>query len=135
MQIVPLGVHAPDDFDAAFAAMTEKPPDAILMATHISTVLNRQRVIDFAATHRLPAIDEYAFLAHDGGLMAYGPNMDAIFDRAAGLVDQILKGDSPADLPLEPPTRFDLAVDLETAKTLGLTIPESILVRADDVIE
>jgi len=135
MQIVPLGVHAPDDFDAAFAAMTEKPPDAILMVTDILTVLNRKRVIDFAAAHRLPAIYEYAFLAHDGGLMAYGPNVDAIFDRAAGLADQILKGANPADLPLELPTRFDLAVNLETAKALGLTIPESILVRADDVIE
>ena len=135
MQIVPLGVHAPDDFDAAFAAMTEKPPDAILMVTDILTVLNRKRVMDFAAAHRLPAIYEYAFLAHDGGLMAYGPNLDAIFDRAAGLADQILKGASPADLPLELPTRFDLAVNLETAKILGLTIPESILVRADDVIE
>ena len=135
MQIVPLGVHAPDDFDAAFAAMAEKPPDAILMVTDVLTVLNRKRVIDFAAAHRLPAIYEYAFLAHDGGLMAYGPNLDAIFDRAAGLADQILKGASPADLPLELPTRFDLAVNLETAKALDLTIPESILIRADDVIE
>jgi putative ABC transport system substrate-binding protein len=135
MQIVPLGVHAPDDFDAAFAAMTEKPPDAILMVTDILTVLNRKRVIDFAAAHRLPAIYEYAFLAHDGGLMAYGPNLDAIFDRAAGLADQILKGADPADLPLELPTRFDLAINLKTANALGLTIPESILVRADDVIE
>ena len=115
--------------------MTEKPPDAILMVTDILTVLNRKRVIDFATAHRLPAIYEYAFLAHDGGLMAYGPNMDAIFDRAAGLADQILRGTSPADLPLELPTRFDLAVNLATAKALGLTIPESILVRADDVIE
>jgi putative tryptophan/tyrosine transport system substrate-binding protein len=135
MQIVPLGVHAPDDFDAAFAAMTEKPPDAILMVTDVLTVLNRKRVIEFAAAHRLPAIYEYAFLAHDEGPMAYGPNVDAIFDRAAGLADQILKGASPADLPLELPTRFDLAINLETAKALGLTIPESILVRADDVIE
>jgi putative tryptophan/tyrosine transport system substrate-binding protein len=135
MQIVPLGVHAPDDFDAAFAAMTEKPPDAILMVTDILTVLNRKRVIDFAAAHRLPAVYEYAYLAHDGGLMAYGPNLETIYDRATGLADQILKGAHPADLPLELPTRFDLAINLKTAKALGLTIPESILVRADDVIE
>ncbi len=89
MQIVPLGVHAPDDFDAAFAAMTEKPPDAILRVTDVLTLLNRERVIDFAAALRLPAIYEYAFLAHDGGLMAYGPNLDAIFDRAAGLANQV----------------------------------------------
>jgi len=135
MQIVPLGVHAPDDFDTAFGAMTEKPPDAILMVTDILTILNRKRVIDFAADHRLPAIYEYAFLAHDGGLMAYGPNVDAVFDRAAGLADRILKGANPADLPLELPTRFELAINLKTAKTLGLTIPESILIRADDVLE
>jgi putative ABC transport system substrate-binding protein len=125
--------------------MTEKAPDAVLMVTDILTALNRKRVIDIAATYRRPAIYEYAFLAHDGGLIAYGPNLDAIFDRAAGLADRILKGASPADrilkgaspadLPLELPTRFDLAVNLETAKALGLTNPETILVRADDVIE
>ena len=135
MTIVPLGVHAPDDFDTAFAEMTKKPPDAILMVTDILTVLNRKRVIDFAAEHRLPAIYEYASLTQDGGLMSYGPGVAAIFDRAAGLADRILKGANPADLPLELPTRFELAINLKTAKALDLTIPESILVRADDVIE
>ena len=135
MQIVPLGVHAPDDFDAAFAAMTEKPPDAILMVTDILTVLTRKRVIDFAAAHRLPAIYEYANLVHDGGLLSYGPDQRSIFERAAGLTDRILKGAKPADLPLELPSRFELAINLKTAKMLGLTIPESIVVRADDVIE
>jgi putative ABC transport system substrate-binding protein len=133
--IVPLGVHAPDDFDAAFSEMTEAPPEAILMVTDILTVLNRKRVIDYAEKHRLPAIYEFAFLAHDGGLMAYGPDTDAVFDRAAGLADRILKGAKPADLPLELPTRFQFAVNLKTAKAIGLTIPESILLRADDVIE
>jgi putative ABC transport system substrate-binding protein len=135
MAIVPLGVHAPDDFDAAFAEMTRKPPDAILMVSDVLTTLNRQRVIDFAAEHRLPAIYEYANLTRDGGLMSYGPDVGAIFDRAVGLADRILKGANPADLPLELPTRFELAINLKTAKTLDLAIPESILVRADDVIE
>ena len=135
MAIVPLGVHAPDDFDAAFSEMTKTPPDGILMVTDILTVLNRKRVIDYAEKHRLPAIYEFAFLAHDGGLMAYGPDMDAVFDRAAGLADRILKGAKPADLPLELPTRFQFAVNLKTAKAIGLTFPESILLRADDVIE
>lgn len=133
--VVPLGVRAPNDFDVAFAEMTRKPPGAILMVTDVLTVLNRRRVIDFAAEHRLPAIYEYAYLARDGGLMSYGPDVEMIFDRAAGLADRILKGAKPADLPLELPTRFELAVNLKTAKNLGLTIPESILVRADDVIE
>jgi putative tryptophan/tyrosine transport system substrate-binding protein len=135
MMIVPLGVHAPDDFDTAFTEMTKKPPDAILMVTDVLTVLNRKRVIDFAAEHRLPAIYEYAYLVHDGGLMAYGPDLDAIFDRAAGLADRILKGAKPADLPLELPTRFQFAVNLKTAKAIGLTIPEAILLQADDVVE
>src|SRR6516162_9404435 len=135
IMIMPLGVHAPDDFDTAFAEMTKKPPDAILMVTDILTVLNRSRVIDFAADHRLPAIYEYASLTQDGGLMSYGPGVAAIFDRAAGLADRILKGANPADLPLELPTRFELAINLKTAKVLDVTIPESILVRADDVIE
>ena len=115
--------------------MIKKPPDAILMVTDVLTVLNRKRVIDFAAEHRLPAIYEYTYLTRDGGLMSYGPSVDAIFDRAAGLADRILKGANPADLPLELPTRFELAVNLKTAKALGLTIPELILVRADDIIE
>ena len=133
--IVPLGVHAPDDFDTAFSEMTKTPPDGILMVTDILTVLNRKRVMEYAEKHRLPAIYEFAFLAHDGGLMAYGPDTDAVFDRAAGLADRILKGAKPADLPLELPTRFQFAVNLKTAKAIGLTIPESILLRADDVIE
>jgi putative ABC transport system substrate-binding protein len=135
MAIVPLGVRAPDDFDAAFSEMAKTPPDAILMVTDILTVLNRKRVIEYAEKNRLPAIYEFAFLAHDGGLMAYGPDTDAVFDRAAGLADRILKGAKPADLPLELPTRFQFAVNLKTAKAIDLTIPESILLRADDVIE
>ena len=135
MTIVPLGVHAPDDFDTAFAEMTNRPPDAILMVTDILTALNRKRVIDFALEHSLPAIYEYTYLTQDGGLMSYGPDQAAIFDRAAGLADRILKGANPADLPLELPTRFELAINLKTAKALDLTIPESILVRADDVIK
>jgi len=134
MVIVPLGVHAPDDFDTAFAEMNKTPPDGILMVTDILTNLNRKRVMQYAEEHRLPAIYEYAFLAHDGGLMSYGPDQDAV-DRAAGLTDRILKGAKPADLPLELPTRFQFPVNLKAAKAIGLTIPEAILLRADDVIE
>jgi putative ABC transport system substrate-binding protein len=135
MVIVPLGVRAPDDFDAAFSEMTKTPPDGILMVTDILTNLNRRRVMQYADEHRLPAIYEYARFAHDGGLMSYGPDENAILDRAAGLADRILKGAKPADLPLELPTRFQFAVNLKTAKAMGLTIPEGILLQADDVIE
>ncbi len=135
MLIMPLGVHAPDDFDTAFAEMTKTPPDAILMVTDVLTILNRKRVMQYADEHRLPAIYEFASLVHDGGLMAYGADIDMIFDRAAGLADRILKGAKPGDLPLELPTRFQFAINLKTAKAIGLTFPEAILLRADDVIE
>jgi ABC-type uncharacterized transport system substrate-binding protein len=135
MMIVPLGVREPEDFATAFSEMNKTPPDGILMVTDILTVLNRKRVMEFAEQHRLPAIYEFAFLAHDGGLMAYGPDTDAVFERAAGLADRILKGAKPADLPLELPTRFQFVVNLKAAKAIGLTIPEAILLRADDVIE
>jgi putative ABC transport system substrate-binding protein len=135
MLIVPLGVHEPDDFDTAFSEMTKNPPDAIMMVTDSLTLLNRKRIMQYADEHRLPAIYEVAFLVHDGGLMSYGPDLGAVSDRAAGLADRILKGTKAADLPLELPTRFQFAVNLKTAKAIGLKIPESILLQADDVVE
>jgi putative tryptophan/tyrosine transport system substrate-binding protein len=130
-----LGVRAPNGFDTAFAAMTNRPPDAILMVSDVLTTLNRKRVFDFAAQHKLPAIYEYDFLVHEGGLMSYGPDVSEMYDRAAGLAARILKGADPAQLPLEEPRRFVLAINLGTAKAIGLTIPPSLLARADDVIE
>jgi putative tryptophan/tyrosine transport system substrate-binding protein len=135
MVIVPLGVRAPDDFETAFAAMNTAMPEAILMVTGAVTSLNRKRVIEFAAEHHLPSIFEYAFLAHNGGLLAYGGNLDDIFDRAVGLADRVLRGASPAVLLLELPTRFQFSINPKTAAALGRTIRESIELRADDVIE
>jgi putative ABC transport system substrate-binding protein len=135
IEVESLGVRAPNDFDDAFAAMVKTPPDAILMVSDVLTTLNRKRVIDFAAQHKLPAVYEYDFLVRDGGLMSYGPDITEMFDRAAELAFRILKGAKPAQLPLETPTRFVLAINLETAKKIGLTIPPSLLARADDVIE
>ena len=133
--VIPLGVRDPDDFKTAFAAMTRKPPDAILMVTDALTMLNRKQVFEFAAMHRLPAIYEYDFLVSDGGLMSYGPNLDELYGRASALTDRILKGTRPAELPIEQPTRFSFALNLKTAKALGIKFPNSILVRADKVIE
>jgi putative tryptophan/tyrosine transport system substrate-binding protein len=135
LAVQPLGVRTPNDFYEAFAAMAKTPPDAILMVSDALTTLNRKRVIDFAAQHKLPAIFEYDFLVRDGGLMSYGPDQTEMFDRAAGLAVRILKGADPAELPLETPTRFVLAINLQTAKKIGLAIPSSLLARADDVIE
>ena len=127
VEVQPLGVREPDDFEEAFAAMERERPDGILMVTDALTILNRQRVFDFATAHRVPAIYEFDFLVRDGGLMAYGPDQDESFERVAALVDRILKGAKPADLPFEEPTHFRLAINLKTAKALGLTIPVSLL--------
>jgi putative ABC transport system substrate-binding protein len=133
--IRPLGVREPDDINDALSAMTRDRPDALLLVTDALTVLNRKRIIDFAATQRIPAMYEFGFLVRDGGLMSYGPNLDDMFRRAATYVDRILGGAKPADLPVELPTRYYLQVNLKTARDLGFTIPQALLLRADEVIE
>jgi putative ABC transport system substrate-binding protein len=133
--VQPLGVREPEDFDAAFAAMTRNRPDAFFLVTDALTTLNRKRIIDFASAHRIPAMYEFDFLVRDGGLMSYGWDLDDNLRRAAVYVDKILKGAKPADLPVEQPTKFELVINLKTAKALGLTIPQSVLQRADQIIE
>jgi putative tryptophan/tyrosine transport system substrate-binding protein len=135
IKVEALGVREPDDFAAAFAAMTRDPPDAILMVTDALTLLNHKKVFDFAAAHRLAAIYEFDFLVRDGGLMSYGPDMAELYDRAAGLADRFLKGASPADLPLEEPTRLRFAINLKTAQAIGLTVPAMVLAQADEIIQ
>jgi putative ABC transport system substrate-binding protein len=135
LEVQPLGVREPEDFAAAFAAMTRDRPDAILMVADALTSLNRKRVFEFAAQLRLPAIYEYDFLVRDGGLMSYGPDMGEVYDRAAYLADRILRGARPADLPFEQPTRFRLVINKTTLESLGLTIPEAILMRADEFVD
>ena len=130
-----LGVREPDDFDAAFAAMTREKPDGILMVTDSLTVLNRKRVFEFAVAQRIPAIYEFDFLVRDGGLMSYGPDGKEVIARVAGLVDRILKGAKPSDLPFEQPTRFRFVINKKVADALGLTLPAAVLERADEVIE
>ena len=133
--VQPLGVREPDDFAAAFSSMTASRPDALVMVTDALTLLNRQRVIAFALTHRIPAMYEAGPLVQDGGLMSYGANPDDNFRLAAGYVDRIFKGSSPSTLPVQRPGRYYLTINLKTAKALGLTIPPTLLLRADQVIE
>jgi putative ABC transport system substrate-binding protein len=130
-----LGVREPDDFDGAFAAMLRVRPDALFLVTDALTSLNRRRIFEFTAAHRIPAMYEFEFLVQTGGLMSYGPKLDDSFRRAAFYVDRILKGAKPGDIPVEQPTRYYLFINLKTAKALGLSIPPSILLRADHVIE
>jgi len=135
ISVQPLGVREPNDFDQAFDAMNRDMPDAILMVSDPLTSLNRKRVFEFAAAHRLPAIYEFESLAREGGLMSYGPDTNEGFARVAALVDRILKGAKPADLPFEQPTRFRFVLNLKTAKSLGLTVPLTLQASADEVIE
>ena len=130
-----LGVREPDDFNEAFSVMSSDLPDAILMVADALTTLNRKRVFEFAATKKIPAIYEYDFLVHDGGLMSYGPDLTESFERAAALVDRIFKGAKPANLPFEQPTRYQFVLNLKTAKSIGLEIPPTLLALADEVIE
>ncbi len=130
-----LGVREPDDFAEAFAAMEREKPDGLLMVADSLTFLNRKRVFEFAAAHRLPAIYETDAFSRDGGLISYGPDRIETAERGASLIATILKGARPTELPFEQPTRFRLVINLKTAKSLGLNIPATLLARADEVIE
>jgi putative ABC transport system substrate-binding protein len=129
------GVRDPDDFETAFSAMTRQRPDAMFLVADAITIFHRKRFIEFAATQRVPAMYETDVHVRDGGLMSYGPNFEDSFRQAAVYVDRILKGAKPADLPAQQPTTYLLAVNLKTAATLGLTMPPSLLLRADQVVQ
>ena len=135
VEVQAFGVREPDDFAVAFSTMTRRRPDAMFLVADPMTFMNRKRVIEFAATHRIPAMYEYDFFVRDGGLMSYGPSFADSFRRAAFYIDRILKGAKPADLPAEQPTRYYLTVNLKTAAALGLTLPPSLLVRTDEVVQ
>lgn len=134
-RVQPLALRGAEDFDEAFANMVRDPPGAILMVSDALTRLNRQRVYEFADEHRLPTTYEWASYVREGGLSAYSPDLDEIYDRATDLIDRILKGAKPADLPFEQPTRFHLSINLKTARALGITVPASLIALADEVIE
>jgi putative tryptophan/tyrosine transport system substrate-binding protein len=135
LTIESVGVQGPDDFENAFSAIVKLRPDALLVLADTVTVAHRRRTIDFATANRLPAIYEMREFTDDGGLMSYGISMPDHFRQAATYVDRILKGAKPAHLPVEQPAKFELVINLKTAKALGLTIPPLLLVRADQVIE
>jgi putative ABC transport system substrate-binding protein len=127
--------RGPEELDGAFTAILREGADGLCVLPDPVLFGHRQRIVALAAKHRLPAMYEAREFVQEGGLLSYGPNIVANFHRAAALVDKILKGANPADLPVEQPVRFDLAINLRTAKSLGLTVPRSLLLRADEVIE
>jgi ABC-type uncharacterized transport system substrate-binding protein len=127
--------RGPDDFDRAFSGMTRARADALLVLGGTMFITERRRLVDLAAKNRLPAVYQWREFVGAGGLMAYGVNTADLYRRAATYVDKILKGTKPADLPVEQPTKFELVINLKTAKALGLTIPQSVLGRAGEVIQ
>jgi putative ABC transport system substrate-binding protein len=130
-----LEVRGPEHFERAFAQMTRERAGGLTILTSIMLFNERRRLVDLAAKNKLPAVYPWGEPVDAGGLLAYGPNLPDLSRRAAGYVDRILKGANPAEMPVEQPLKFELGINLKTAKALGLTIPPSLLLRADQVIE
>ena len=135
VKVLPVGVRDASELDGVFASMRTERAQALVVVIDPLTVRHRGRIVELAARGRLPAMYGFREFADSGGLIAYAANLPDLCRRAAVYVDRILKGANPGDLPVEQPTKFDLVVNLKTAKALGLTIPPSLLARADQVIE
>jgi ABC-type uncharacterized transport system substrate-binding protein len=130
-----LPVRSVDDLDGAFATATRARVGGLVVITDPLTLRHRAQIVKLAAQARLPAVYGFGEFSRAGGLMAYGPSVTDLARRTATYVDRILKGAKPADIPIEQPTKFELVINLKTAKALGLTIPSAVLARADEVIE
>jgi putative ABC transport system substrate-binding protein len=130
----PLGVRDPNDFGGIFAKISQNPPDALFSIADRLITSQRKRILEFGVKSKLPTAFDSAPAVEAGALMAYGPSRAEVSRRAALYVDKILKGAKPADLPVEQPTKFELVINLKTAKAIGLTIPPNVLARADRVI-
>jgi len=135
VQLQIVEARGPEDFDRAFSDMTRASAGGLAVFGSAVLIRERRRLADLAAKNRLPAVYSLREFADAGGFMAYGPNLADLFRRAATYVDKILKGAKPADLPVEQPTKFELVINLKTAKALGLKIPQSLLQRADELIQ
>jgi putative ABC transport system substrate-binding protein len=135
LKLEPVEVRAAEEFEAAFAAIARRRPGALSVGADRFLLAHRARIIAFAARQRLPAMYPFKEFVDAGGLISYAPNFPVMFRRAATYVDKILKGAKTGDLPIEQPTTFELIINLKTAKELGLTIPQSVLNRADEVIQ
>jgi putative ABC transport system substrate-binding protein len=130
-----LAVREPGEFSGAFHAASAGRAEALIVTAQPFTLRHRAQILDLVAKHRLPAMYTTRGFVDTGGLMAYGPSLSDLYRRAASYVDKILRGAKPAELPVEQPTKFEFVINLKTSKTLGLTIPPSLLLRADQVIE
>ena len=135
VQLVASPVRDPSDIEVAINAFTQEPNGGMIVIPDVYTVAHRQRIIALAAEHRVPAVYGFPYFARDGGLVSYGPDPADQYRKAATYVVRILKGEKPADLPVQAPTKFELIINLKTAKALGLDVPLQLQQRADQVIE
>ena len=135
MQLQSLEVRGPNDFEGAFQAAAKRQARALSVVSDSLMFSNRKRLLDLAAKHRLPTMHTQSLWVEAGGLISYGTSLPDLWRRAATYIDKILKGAKPADLPVEQPTKFELVINLKTAKQIGLTIPPNVLARADKVIK
>ena len=135
VELVDAQVRQPGDIETTIAMLSREQRGGLIVAPDTFTQNRRKLVLDLAARHQLPVIYPYRYYAADGGLMSYGVDSVAQYRQAAGYVDRILRGDKPADLPVQQPTKFELVINVKTAKALGLTVPETLLAAADEVIQ
>jgi ABC-type uncharacterized transport system substrate-binding protein len=135
VDVSPINLRDAAEIERAVAAFAQTANGGLIVTSSSLAVFHRDLIIALAAQHKLPAVYFQRFYAADSGLISYGPNFLDQFRGAAGYVDRILKGERPADLPVQAPTKYELAVNLKTAKALGLAIPPTVLARADEVIE
>jgi putative tryptophan/tyrosine transport system substrate-binding protein len=135
VQLISLKARDAAGIDAAFTTAARQRAGGLIPVSSPVFAAQKGQLVALAARHRLPVMYEHRDFVDSGGLMSYGPNLDDVYRRAVSYVDKILKGAKPADLPVEQPTKFELVINLKTAKALGLTIPQSLLIRADEVIQ
>jgi ABC-type uncharacterized transport system substrate-binding protein len=135
VELIPVGVRDVDEIERAIAAFARSPNGGMIVTASGLAITHRDLIIRLAALHKLPAIYLQRGFVTDGGLISYSADFIDQFRRAAGYVDRILKGEKPADLPVQAPNKYEIAINLKTAKALGLTVPPSLLARADEVIE
>jgi putative ABC transport system substrate-binding protein len=135
VEVSPINVREPGELEHAIVAFARAPNSGLLVAGSGGVSAHRDLIITLAAQHKLPAVYQERYFVTGGGLMSYGPRLIDFYPRAAEYVDRILKGEKPADLPVQAATRYELVINLKTAKTLGLAVPPTLLARADEVIE
>src|SRR5262249_30081450 len=135
VEILPIDIEGTGDIENAFSEFARGPKDGLIVGVGTAATIQGKRVVALAEQHNLPAVYPYRFFVENGGLRSYGPNLIDLYRRSASYVDRILRGEKPADLPVQAPTKYQLVINLKTAKAHGLTVPDMLLARSDEVIE